>query len=116
MHVVDKFWDPDPLVALVIDPGRSGPLEGAPEIFMTSMSNDPCPHKIDFSRHHGRRSVPAGRGFMYRLFSAYPEREMLDGDGGQDALLRLVVIRIGVFGRRISLREQCENPRRSRHP
>jgi hypothetical protein len=32
---------------------------------------------------------------MYRLFSAYPEREMLDGDGGQGALLRLVVIRIG---------------------
>jgi hypothetical protein len=37
LHVVDKFWDPDPLVALVIDPGRSSPSEGA-EIFMPSMS------------------------------------------------------------------------------
>jgi hypothetical protein len=46
---------------------------------MTSRSNDPCPHKIDFSRRYGRRSVPAGRGFMYLLFSAYPERDMLDG-------------------------------------
>jgi hypothetical protein len=58
---------------------------------MTSMSNDPCPHKIDFSRRHGRRSVPAGRGFM-RL-----SRVGNVGRGRcQGALLRLVVIRIGV--------------------
>jgi hypothetical protein len=57
--------------------------------------------------HAPRSPLSVGRrGFMYRLFFAYPEREMLDGDGGQGTLLRLVVIRIGVFGRRISFREQ----------
>src|ERR1700722_8393400 len=60
LHVVDKFWDPDPLVALAIDPGTSGLLEGSGD-FMTSVSNDPCPQKIDFSRHHGRRCVGRGR-------------------------------------------------------
>jgi hypothetical protein len=64
LHVVDKLWDPDPLVALAIGPGTSGLVEGSGD-FMTSVSNDPCPQKIDSSRHHGRRCV--GRGRLHAL-------------------------------------------------
>jgi hypothetical protein len=50
LHVwVDKAWDPDPLVALAIPVGLAL-LEDAPEIFMSSMSDEFCPHKIGFSR------------------------------------------------------------------
>jgi hypothetical protein len=52
LHVVDKFWNPDPLVALVIDPVGL-PLWRARRF---SCPACPCPHKIDFSRRHGRRS------------------------------------------------------------